>query len=86
MEKVICIVGPTGVGKTALGLTLAKALNSEIISGDSIQVYRGLDIGSAKIARQEMQGIRHHLIDILDPKESYSVKQFQDQARAICAK
>ncbi len=86
MEKVICIVGPTGVGKTALGLTLAKALNSEIISGDSIQVYRGMDIGSAKIARQEMQGIRHHLIDILDPKESYSVKQFQDQARAICSK
>lgn len=83
MKKVICVVGPTGVGKTAMSIALAKALNTEIISGDSIQVYRDLDIGSAKVREDEMDGIVHHLIDILDAKEGYSVKEFQDMARHI---
>ena len=62
-DKVIVIVGPTGVGKTALSVELARRLQGEVISGDSIQVYRGLDIGSAKVTKEEMQGVTHHLID-----------------------
>ncbi|MBE6115026.1 MAG: tRNA (adenosine(37)-N6)-dimethylallyltransferase MiaA [Erysipelotrichaceae bacterium] len=81
MEKVIAVIGPTGVGKTAVGVELAKWLQSEIISGDSIQVYRGLDIGSAKVTEEEMQGIPHHLIDILPIDAKYSVYDFQQQGR-----
>ena len=83
MNKVIAIIGPTGVGKTKLSIELAKMLNTEVISGDSIQVYRGLDIGSAKVTSEEMDGIPHHLIDILDLEENYSVYDFQQQARNI---
>ena len=83
MQKVICILGPTGTGKTALSVKLAKYLNTEIISGDSIQVYRSLDIGSAKITKEEMDGVKHHLIDILDPNDSYSVSDFQKSSREI---
>ena len=61
--KVIAIVGPTAVGKTSLSIELAKQFNGEIISGDSMQVYRGLDIGTAKVTAEEMEGIPHHLID-----------------------
>lgn len=86
MKKVIAIIGPTGVGKTSLGVEVAKWLNSEIISGDSIQVYQGLDIGSAKVTEEEMQGIPHHLIDILPITAHYSVYDFQQQARAIMEK
>lgn len=81
MKKVLVIVGPTASGKTGFSLEMAEALDGEIISGDSIQVYRGLDIGSGKIRPEEMRGIPHHLIDILDPKDHYSAAQFQQDAR-----
>lgn len=73
---VVVIAGPTGVGKTATSIEIAKRLNGEIISADSMQIYRGMDIGTAKVTPEEMQGIPHHLIDIADPKENYSVYRF----------
>ena len=81
MKKVVLIVGPTGVGKTDLSIKLAKHYHTEIISGDSVQVYRLLDIGSGKIKEEEKEGIKHHLIDILDPTEYYSVYDFQKASR-----
>lgn len=74
------LLGPTAIGKTRMSLELAAAYNAEIISGDSMQVYRGMDIGTAKITPEEMQGIPHHLIDIHDPDHSYSAAEFQEQA------
>ena len=82
MQPLIILTGPTAVGKTALSLSLARRLNGEIISADSVQVYRGMDIGSAKIRPEEMQGIPHHLIDVLDPDEPFDVVRFQQMARA----
>ena len=79
--KVIAIVGPTAVGKTSLSIELAKQFNGEIISGDSMQVYRGLDIGTAKVTAEEMEGIPHHLIDVRDVDKSYSAADFQKAAR-----
>ena len=79
--KVIAIVGPTAVGKTSLSVELAKRFNGEIISGDSMQVYRGLDIGTAKVTADEMAGIPHHLIDVRGVDESYSAADFQKSAR-----
>jgi len=76
-KPLIVLTGPTAVGKTKLSIALAKAVNGEIISADSMQVYRHMDIGSAKIAPNEMQGIPHHLIDILEPTESFNVVLFQ---------
>lgn len=81
MEKVIVVVGPTGVGKTKMGVALAKYFDGEVISGDSMQIYKTMDIGTAKVTKQEMEGVVHHLIDIKDPTESYSVKEFQDEVR-----
>ena len=81
MQKVLVIVGPTASGKTGFGVDLAKKLNGEIISGDSIQVYRGFNIGSAKVKEEEKENIPHYLIDILDPKDNYSVKDFQEMGR-----
>lgn len=83
MNKVLVIAGPTAVGKSDFAIELAKKYGLEIISGDSIQVYKGLDIGSAKVTKKEMSGIKHYLIDILSPKESYSVSLFQTMAREI---
>lgn len=85
MNKIplIVIVGPTAVGKTALSIEIAKRVNGEIISGDAIQVYRGMDIGSAKITPEETQGIPHHLIDILNPDATYSAAQFKTMAEPI---
>lgn len=77
---IIIIAGPTAVGKTKTSIELAKALNTEIISADSIQIYRGCDIGSAKVTTEEMQGIKHHLIDIKEPYENYSVKEYKEDA------
>ena len=77
MEKVIVVIGPTSVGKTKMGVALAKKLNGEVISGDSMQVYRQMDIGTAKVTIEEMEGVTHHCIDILDPKDQYSVHDFQ---------
>ncbi|MGX7204448.1 tRNA (adenosine(37)-N6)-dimethylallyltransferase MiaA [Enterococcus pingfangensis] len=79
--KVIAIVGPTAVGKTSLSIELAKRFNGEIISGDSMQVYRGLDIGTAKVTSEEMEGIPHHLINVRNEDESYSAADFQTAAR-----
>ena len=81
MEKVIVIVGPTGVGKTKMGVALAKYFNGEVISGDSMQIYKTMDIGTAKVTVAEMAGVKHHLINIKEPTESYSVKDFQDEVR-----
>ena len=78
----LVIAGPTAAGKSALSLDLAERLDGEIISADSVQVYRYMDIGSAKITKEEMRGIPHHLIDILDPKEAYNAVLFQAQAKA----
>ena len=81
MNKIIVIVGPTGVGKTKLSVELAKRLNGEIISGDSVQVYRRMDIGSAKVTEEEKEGIEHYLVDIKDIDEEYSVYEFQKEVR-----
>ncbi len=81
MLKVLVIVGPTGVGKTALSIALAKHFHGEIINGDSVQVYKGMDIGSAKIKPEEMEGIPHHLLDIKNPDEEFSVAEFQELVR-----
>ncbi len=81
MPNVIAIVGPTGVGKTKYSIALATHLNAEIISCDSMQFYRGLDIGTAKISKPEMQGIPHHLLDILNPEEEFSVAEYQRVVR-----
>lgn len=83
MKKFIIIVGPTGSGKTKLSLAVAKKFHGEIINGDSVQVYRGLDIGSAKIKEEEKQGIKHHLLDIKDPSTPYSVFEFQRDVRNL---
>ena len=77
MKKLIVLTGPTAVGKTELSINLAKAVNGEIISADSIQVYKGMDIGSAKITPDEMQGINHYLIDILEPAEEFNIHLFK---------
>lgn len=77
----IVLTGPTAVGKTKLSLSLAKAVDGEILSADSMQVYRHMDIGSAKIREAEMQGIPHHMIDILDPWESFNVALFQEKGK-----
>lgn len=86
MKKVCVIVGPTAIGKTSLSIDIAKTYGCEIISGDSVQVYKGLDVGSAKIKESEKEGIKHHLIDIIEPGESYDVLQFQTHARALIDK
>ncbi|WP_338232461.1 tRNA (adenosine(37)-N6)-dimethylallyltransferase MiaA [Companilactobacillus muriivasis] len=83
MIKVVAIVGPTAVGKSALGLKLAKKFNGEIISGDSMQIYRNLDIGTAKDSPQELAEVPHHLVDICDADQRYTVKDFQAKAKTI---
>lgn len=80
-RPLIILTGPTAVGKTSASINLAKAVNGEIISADSMQVYRHMDIGSAKIRAEEMEGIRHHLIDILEPDEEFHVVRFQQLAK-----
>lgn len=82
MKPLIILTGPTAVGKTALSIRLAKAIGGEIISADSMQVYRRMDIGSAKITKEEMMGIPHHLIDVLEPDEEFNVTVFQKLAKA----
>lgn len=81
LKKVLVIVGPTAVGKTSLSIELAKKLDGEIISGDSMQVYKGLDIGTAKVTEEERMGITHHLIDCRELSETYSVADFQKEGR-----
>ncbi|MDN6195882.1 MAG: tRNA (adenosine(37)-N6)-dimethylallyltransferase MiaA [Atopostipes suicloacalis] len=79
-EKIIVIVGPTAVGKTSLSIKIAKKFNGEIISGDSMQIYKDLDIGTAKVTSKEKKGIPHHLIDMKAVEEDYSVADFQKEA------
>lgn len=81
--KVIVIVGPTASGKTSLSIELAKKFNGEVISADSRQVYRGLDLGSGKVALNEMKGIAHHMLDVADPKTIYTVSDYVRDARPI---
>ena len=83
MNKAIVIAGPTGVGKTKISIDLAKLLNAEIISSDSAQVYKGLNIGTAKISKKEKQGVEHHLIDIVEPIAKYSVGNFEKDVNKI---
>ncbi|MEA0554564.1 tRNA (adenosine(37)-N6)-dimethylallyltransferase MiaA [Lysinibacillus irui] len=83
--EVVAIVGPTASGKTALSIELAKKYNGEIINGDSMQIYKGLDIGTAKITEEEMEGIPHHLLSFLEPTESFSVADYQKLVRAKIA-
>ena len=83
MNNIICIAGPTASGKTALAVELAKELNGEVISCDSMQIYRGMDIGTAKPSPEEMQGIPHHMLDICDPTEDFSVSRYCDLATPI---
>ena len=80
-SPLIILTGPTAVGKTELSIRLAKALDGEIISADSMQVYRHMDIGSAKITKEEMDGVPHHLIDVLNPEEEFNVVRFQAMAK-----
>ena len=80
-RPLIILTGPTAVGKTSLSVQLAKCINGEIISADSMQVYKGMDIGSAKITKEEMDGVPHHLIDILDPWEEFNVVVFQEACK-----
>ncbi|MEH7239456.1 tRNA (adenosine(37)-N6)-dimethylallyltransferase MiaA [Bacillus sp. JJ1562] len=82
-EKLVVLIGPTAVGKTELSIELAKKLNAEIISGDSMQIYKGMDIGTAKISIDEMEGVPHHLIDIKEPHEGFSVAEFQADVRKL---
>ena len=78
--KVIVIVGPTASGKTSLSIELAKKINGEIVSCDSMQIYKDMDIGSAKPTQEEMQGIKHYLIDVVSPAERFSVAEYKKQA------
>ena len=75
-KPLIVLTGPTAVGKTKLSIALAKAVNGEIISADSMQVYRHMDIGSAKITPEEMDGVPHHLVDVLEPTEDFNIVHF----------
>lgn len=80
-KPLLILTGPTAVGKTALSIKLAKAVGGEIISADSMQVYRGMDIGSAKVKKEEMGGIPHYLIDVMEPDEEFNVVRFQSMAK-----
>ena len=80
--KLVVITGPTASGKTALGVALARRFGGEVVSADSMQIYRGMDIGTAKPTPEEMQGVPHHMIDIADPMENYSVSRYAAEAAA----
>jgi tRNA dimethylallyltransferase len=78
-EQIVALVGPTAVGKTELSLQLAQDLDGEIISADSMQIYKGMDIGTAKASTQERELIPHHMLDIIEPEEEFSVADYQEQ-------
>ncbi len=83
MDKIICIAGPTASGKTSLAVELAKTVNGEVVSCDSMQVYRHMTIGTAKPTMDEMQGVLHHMIDVADPEENFSVSRYCEMATPI---
>ncbi|MBU6390193.1 tRNA (adenosine(37)-N6)-dimethylallyltransferase MiaA, partial [Patescibacteria group bacterium] len=80
-DRIIAVCGPTAVGKSALAIRLARRFRGEIISADSRQVYRGLDVGTGKVTKREMAGVPHHMIDVADPKKRFSVVEFQKRGR-----
>lgn len=80
-ENLMIILGPTGIGKTSLSIEIAKKYNGEIIGADSMQIYKGFDIGTGKVTEEEMEGIPHHLIDFLDPRAEFSVEEFRTLAK-----
>ena len=80
-RPLLILTGPTAVGKTELSIALAKKINGAVISADSMQVYRGMDIGSAKVTLEEMQGVPHYLIDVLAPEDEFHVVRFQEMAK-----
>jgi len=82
-NKIIVLVGPTAVGKTYVSVELAKKLNTEILSADSMQIYKEMDIGTAKVSEDEKQGVKHHMIDIINPDETFSVSDFKSMAENI---
>ena len=82
-NKILVLAGPTAVGKTALSLELAKSLNGEIVSTDSMQIYKYLDIGSAKIMPSEMEGVKHHMLDVTTPDKPFSVVDYKNLAQPI---
>lgn len=86
MNKLIVITGPTATGKTALAIEIAKRLNGEVISADSMQIYKGMDIGTAKVTPSEMQGIPHHMIGFIDPNTRFTVAEYQEKALEIIEK
>ncbi len=81
MNPVLAILGPTATGKSTLGMALAEALGGEIVNADALQVYRGLDVGTAKPSREDRARVPHHLIDVLEPEEAYSAGEFARRAR-----
>ena len=83
MDKIICIAGPTASGKTALAVSLAKAIDGEVVSCDSMQVYKYMDIGTAKPTCEEMQGVAHHMLDVAEPDEEFSVSRYCELATPI---
>ena len=83
MDRMVVIVGPTASGKTALSVALAKALHGEVVSCDSMQIYRGMDVGTAKVTEEEMEGIPHHMVSVAEPEESFSAARFQELADPI---
>ena len=83
MDQIICVVGPTASGKTALAVEIAKLTGGEVVSCDSMQIYRRLSIGTAKPTIEEMQGIVHHMIDVCEPDESFSVGRYVEMATPI---
>lgn len=85
-QPLLILTGPTAVGKTDLSIALAKKINGAVISADSMQVYRGMDIGSAKVTPEEMHGVPHYLIDVLDPEDEFHVVRFQEMAKAALQK
>lgn len=85
MDKIVVIIGPTATGKTKLAVTLGKLLDGEVISADSMQLYRGMDIGTAKVTAEEMEGVIHHMVDVAEPEEEFSAARFVEMADPILA-
>ena len=83
MDRIICVAGPTASGKTSLAIALAKLYDGEVVSCDSMQIYRGMDIGTAKPTREEMDGVIHHMLDVAAPTEDFSVSRYCEMATAI---
>ena len=81
-RPLVILTGPTAVGKTELSIRLAKTINGEIISADALQVYKGMDIGTAKVTREEMDGVNHYLIDVIEPEDEFSVAVFKEMAES----